>query len=159
MNTPGVRIVDGSQGELREAVRLLFEEYADSLGFDLEFQGFPDELASLPGEYAPPQGRLLLALVGDEAVGCIGLRPLGEDLCELKRLYVRPGLRGQGIARSLAEDAVSAAREIGYSAIVLDTLRSSMAEAIALYCGLGFTETEPYRLNPFPDALYLRLDL
>ena len=159
MNAPAVRIVDASQGELLEAVRLLFEEYADSLGFELEFQGFPDELASLPGDYAPPQGRLLLALAGDEAAGCIGLRPLGGGLCECKRLYVRPGLRGHGIGRRLAEEAIEAAREIGYEAILLDTLRSSMQDAIELYCELGFRETEAYRFNHFPDALYLRLDL
>lgn len=139
-------------------VRDLFEEYAASLGFDLGFQEFERELRELPGEYAPPRGQLLLARVGPERVGCVGLRPLDADTCEMKRLYVRPRHRGTGAGRALAEAAVRAARELGYDRMRLDTV-PSMGAARALYRALGFREIPPYRFNPIPGTTYMEVAL
>ena len=140
-------------------VRELFEEYAAGLGFDLAFQGFEQELDGLPGDYAPPAGRLLLALDGVEAAGCVALRPLDEpDVCELKRLYVRPGFQGQGLGRSLALAAVGAARELGYARVRLDTT-PAMTAAQQLYESLGFREIAPYRHNPIAGTRFLELKL
>jgi ribosomal protein S18 acetylase RimI-like enzyme len=139
-------------------VRRLLEEYAASIGFDLAFQGFERELNDLPGEYAPPHGALLVARVGAEAVGCAGLRPLGPGVCELKRLYVRPGNRRSGAGRALTEAAIAAGRTLGYERMRLDTV-PSMEAARALYRSLGFREIEPYRYNPIPGTAYMELDL
>jgi len=141
-----------------KAIRGLFQEYAASLGFDLCFQGFEQELAELPGCYAPPHGCLLLAVDGGEHVGCAALRPLGIGVCEMKRLYVRPAHRGQRIGRPLATLVIEEARRIGYRTMRLDTI-STMAEAIALYRSLGFRETEPYTHNPIPGAVFFELGL
>lgn len=137
-----------------ERVRALFREYEQSLGVDLCFQGFAQELASLPGAYAPPRGRLLLALDGAEPVGCVALRPLGDDVCEMKRLYLRPTLRGRGAGRQLAERIIAEARAIGYRAMRLDTL-PAMKDAIAMYERLGFRPIAPYYANPVPGTRYL----
>lgn len=136
----------------------LFREYAASLGMDLAFQQFSEELASLPGKYAPPSGRLLLAYVGEKPAGCVALRPLKDGACEMKRLYVRPDLRGKGLGRRLVQQLLDGARQAGYSRIYLDTL-PSMREAIALYESFGFRDTEPYCRNPAPGARFLALDL
>src|SRR5687768_3249128 len=140
------------------AVRQLFEQYAASLAIDLCFQHFESELASLPGAYAPPRGALFLSHSDGFTVGCIGLRPFSDFVGELKRLYVVPAFRGRGIARSLVSAAIGAARRIGYSALVLDTL-ASMQPAIALYESFGFERTDAYYANPLPDVLYFRASL
>ena len=151
-------IVRVETAEELAAVGGLFREYADSLGIDLSFQDFEAECANLPGDYAPPGGRLLLAACGSQLAGCVALRRLSAGTCEMKRLYVRPAFRGKGIGRSLAAAVIDEARKIGYLSMRLDTL-ASMTEANALYRSLGFRPISPYRHNPIPDALFLELEL
>ncbi|RDS82906.1 GNAT family N-acetyltransferase [Dyella monticola] len=136
----------------------LFREYADSLGVDLGFQRFDDEVASLPGKYAPPAGRLLLAWQGNEVLGCVALRPLHEKSCEMKRLYVRPQARGMQLGRKLAERLCEEARAAGYTRMCLDTL-PSMATAQGLYRSMGFEPIEPYVFNPIEGTKFLALVL
>lgn len=146
------------------SARHLFGEYAASLGVDLCFQGFAGELAGLPGDYAAPQGRLLLARRGSVDVGCVALRPLRDaadtqaGAGEIKRLYVRPSARGGGLGRALIEAVIEHARAIGYREIRLDTL-ATMGEARALYASLGFRECEPYCDNPIPGTSWMALSL
>lgn len=141
-------------------VRVLFREYAQSLGFALDFQDFESELTTLPGEYAEPRGTILLAhSPAGDPWGVVALRPLDDDgACEMKRMYVRPEARGQGLGRILGEAIVAAAKERGYRAMRLDTI-DSMTAAIALYRSLGFREIHAYRFNPMPGALYFEAAL
>jgi ribosomal protein S18 acetylase RimI-like enzyme len=141
-------------------VRVLFREYAQSLGFALDFQGFESELATLPGEYAEPRGTILLAHSPQgEPWGVVALRPLDDDgACEMKRMYVRPEARGQGLGRILGKAIVAAAKERGYRAMRLDTI-DTMTAAIELYRSLGFREIGAYRFNPMPGALFFEAPL
>jgi ribosomal protein S18 acetylase RimI-like enzyme len=139
-------------------VRMLFREYADALGVDLCFQGFDSELAELPGKYAIPTGRLLLAWRGAEVIGGVAMRAIDTSTCEMKRLYVRPQARGERLGRRLAERVCLEAREAGYARICLDTL-PMMTAAQELYRSLGFEPIEPYVFNPVPGSLFLGLDL
>jgi GNAT superfamily N-acetyltransferase len=153
-----MQICQASSPDQIGLVRTLFEEYAASLEIDLCFQRFADELARLPGIYAPPRGRLLLARSHDATVGCAALRPLEETICELKRMYVRPSFRSQGIGRALAEAIVAAAREIGYSKMRLDTL-TEMTAARRLYESLGFTHRAAYYETPLVHTVFMELNL
>ncbi len=164
-----MRITIAASGGDIDDVRGLFREYADSLGFDLCFQGFENELAGLPGEYASPEGILLLAKIGEKAAGCVGLRPLqnstwqeaNSKYCEMKRLYVRPEFRGRALGRRLVERIIAAAEspERGYHRMRLDTIGSQMALAVALYRKFGFYEISPYRHNPVSGVLYMERKL
>ena len=139
--------------------RELFLEYAQSLGFSLCFQNFEKELAGLPGDYAPPDGRLFLAEQDGQLAGCGALHRLDATSAEMKRLYVRSGFRGLGLGRRLAERILAEARSIGYLRVRLDTVAGTMDDAIALYRRMGFREIEPYRANPMAGALYMEMDL
>lgn len=136
----------------------LIREYAASLGIDLSYENFELEMAEFPGAYARPEGRVLIAVEGGIAVGVVGLRKLSSEICEMKRMYVRPGFRQRGIGRMLAKKAIEKARDIGYDRVRLDTL-SRLKEAVSLYRSLGFKEIGPYRVNPQKDVVYMELDL
>lgn len=153
-----VNIVEADSQERVAIVHQLFREYADSLGIDLCFQNFDEELKTLPGKYVPPAGRLLLALVDNQAAGCVALRRIDDETCEMKRLFVKPMFRGKNIGKQLALNVIEQARAIGYARMLLDTL-PSMKEAIKLYGSLGFAMTEPYRLNPVKGAMFMELKL
>lgn len=159
---PRIELLAPQDAEQLNACRAMFREYAEALGVDLCFQGFDDELAALPGEYAEPSGALLLAYCDGELAGCGALRPLREadepNACEMKRLYVRRAFRRFGLGRLLAEALIDAARARGYSAMLLDTL-DDMEAARELYTSLGFAEVPPYYFNPIPGAHYLRVAL
>ena len=139
--------------------RQLFEEYAAWLGFNLCFQNFDKELAELPGEYTPPSGRLFLANEDYQMAGCVALRRIGDGIGEMKRLYVRPEFRGQGLGRTLTETLLQEAREIGYRRVRLDTLPGKMDQAIAMYRSLGFKDIERYYNNPVEGAAFMELPL
>jgi putative acetyltransferase len=141
-----------------ETARDLFREYAKAIAIDLCFQNFAEELAGLPGKYAPPAGRLLLAFEGGRVAGCVAVRPIAEGICEMTRLYVPSAFRGKGIGRRLAQASLAAADEIGYQRMRLDTL-ASMKEAIALYESLGFVRIAPYYHNPSPQAVFMERTL
>ena len=147
-----------SAGDIEQA-RELFREYAAWVEIDLCFQNFEKELAELPGDYVPPNGRLLLASHNGQLAGCIALRKIGEGVCEMKRLFVRDAFRGQRIGRNLVEFVIREARETGYERIRLDTLPPKMNDAIKLYRSFGFQEIEPYYNNPVPGAKFMELSL
>jgi len=147
-----------SPAQIAQARELLLE-YAKSLGFSLCFQSFDQELAGLPGDYALPDGRLLLAEYDGRLAGCVVLHKLEPETCEMKRLYLRPQFRGKGLGRMLAETIISEARKIGYRRMRLDTVEPIMKDAVALYRLLGFKEIAPYRPNPIEGAMYMELEL
>ena len=164
--TKRIDIVSADTSAQIEAIRELFQEYAAALSFNLCFQSFEEELARLPGEYAPPSGALLLGLVDNQPAGCVALHKLnGEmagraaDICEMKRLYVRPEFRGAGLGRRLIDAILRSATAIGYSRMRLDTIPSEMGMAVKMYQQLGFVEIARYRPNPIPGAKYMELDL
>ena len=147
-----------SAGQIAQA-RELFLEYAQSLGFSLCFQSFDQELAGLPGDYAPPDGRMLLAEFEGQLAGCVALHKLDGNICEMKRLYLRQQFRGKGLGRALAETIIAEARAIGYQRMRLDTVEPVMKDAVAMYRRLGFQEIAPYRANPIEGAMYMELQL
>ena len=159
---PPVDIAIAADPALVDAARALFREYAEQLGVDLDFQGFEDELAALPGDYDEPRGTLLLAWVDGELAGCCALRPADDvdyaNAAEMKRLFVRRAFRGFGLGRQLAEAVLASALQRGYDSVLLDTL-DDMESARALYQDLGFEEIPPYYHNPLPGAHYLKVDL
>lgn len=154
-----IDFVQVSSGDDIARARELFREYETWIQTDLCFQSFEQELAGLPGKYAPPEGRLLLAFQGEQLAGCVALRKIGEGVCEMKRLFVRPDFHGKGLGRRLIDQVVKEAREIGYQRMRLDTLPPRMNKAIGLYRRLGFKEIEPYYDNPVPGALFMELQL
>lgn len=162
MTRPHIQLITPTLTTQIDATRLIFRDYAAGLGIDLCFQDFDAELLALPGDYAPPRGALLLALVNGVVAGCCALRPIDSsdyvNAAEMKRLYVRPGFRGLGLGRQLAEAILDAARLAGYDAVLLDTL-DDMEIARAMYQELGFKEIPPYYHNPLAGAHYLKADL
>lgn len=162
MDPPQIQIVTPDTPELIEAARGILREYADALPVDLCFQGFDEELATLPGEYGPPAGALLLAFVDGALAGCVALRPLADvdyaNACEMKRLFVRRPFRRLGLGRLLAQALLDRATQAGHSVMLLDTL-DDMEAARGLYAALGFVEIAPYYYNPIAGAHYLKVTL
>lgn len=154
-----VEIIEARSPEQIDAARVLFREYEAWLGLDLCFQGFEDELASLPGRYASPEGRLFLAGLEGKTVGCIALRRLEEKVCEMKRLYVRAEAHGRGIGIELIEKLLDAARETGYERMRLDTFPDKMGRAVDLYSSLGFVQIPGYYDAPHDGVIFMELDL
>ena len=159
---PRIDLVHPAGAELLQECALIFREYAGGLGVDLAFQDFDAELATLPGDYRPPRGQLLLAIVEGVVAGCGALRPLPDcdypNACEMKRLYVRPAFRGSGIGRLLVQALIDDATRAGYSSVLLDTL-DEMESARWLYASFGFDEIPPYYFNPIAGAHYLKAEL
>ncbi|HMV01561.1 MAG TPA: GNAT family N-acetyltransferase, partial [Rhodocyclaceae bacterium] len=156
--TATLRTLTADHAAELEHVRQFFRNYAAWLGVDLSFQNFDQEMASLPGAYAAPQGRLFFAEVDGRPAGCVGIRPLSEGVCEMKRLYVSPDERGHGVGILLALEAIKAAKAIGYRHILLDTL-PAMRMAVRLYRELGFQEAPAYYQTPIEGTIFLTLDL
>ncbi|MFZ0798581.1 MAG: GNAT family N-acetyltransferase [Terriglobales bacterium] len=152
-----IDLIDATLPEHIEQARALFLEYGSSLGFSLCFQSFDEEVKNLPGAYGRPNGILLLARYADHAAGCIALRKLEAGICEMKRLYVRPGYRGRGLGRMLVERLIAEARAIGYERMRLDTIESAMMDAVALYRRMGFREIAAYSSIPIESALWMEL--
>ena len=155
----GVVFVQVESAQQIAQARELFLEYAESLGFSLCFQSFDQELSGLPGDYVPPDGRLLLAEFNGALAGCVALHRLEPKICEMKRLYLRPQFRGKRLGRALAETIIAQARAIGYERMRLDTVEPIMNDAVAMYRRLGFKEIAPYRTNPIEGAMYMELTL
>jgi putative acetyltransferase len=163
----GLSFIQASSPTQVAQARELFLEYAESLGFSLCFQNFDQELAGLPGGYAPPDGRLLLVEYEGALAGCVALHKIalrneseaGSEVCEMKRLYLRPAFRGKGLGRALADRIIAEARQIGYKRMRLDTVEPVMKDAVAMYRRIGFREIAPYCNNPMPGALYMELQL
>ena len=159
MGNPRLVVTQAKSPAQIAQARELFVEYAQALGFSLCFQNFDQELAGLPGDYAPPGGRLLLAEYRGQLAGCVALHQLGPGICEMKRLYLRPQFRGKGLGRVLAEIVIAEGRAMGCRQMRLDTVEPVMPNAVAMYRRLGFKEIEPYCPNPIDGALYMELEL
>jgi GNAT superfamily N-acetyltransferase len=153
-----LRVFQAQTDKDLETIKTLFAEYADSLGFDLDFQNFEEELTNLSGEYIDSAGCLLLAEYKGQIVGCVGLKQFGDGICEMKRLYVRPEFRGLGIGKALAKDVIKEAKKIGYNRMRLDMVLPRDAPR-ELYISLGFKDIEPYRYNPIEGAVFMELTL
>jgi GNAT superfamily N-acetyltransferase len=153
---PELRLVEVAGGEDLERIRELFLAYSRDLPFDLSFQNFEDELSALPGRYARPTGCMLLAMWTGEPAGCVALRQIGDGVCEMKRLFVRPALRGKGIGRALAQAIIEEARQIGYKHMRLDTV---LEPAKSLYRSLGFREIPPYQHVPVEGVVFMESEL
>jgi GNAT superfamily N-acetyltransferase len=153
-----MEIIEAASAEHIGIARDLFEEYQSWFGLPLCFQNFDDELTGLPGDYAPPEGRLFLAFEGGSPAGCAALRNLGDGACEMKRLYVRDDFRGHGVGIALIERLLAVARAAGYTRVRLDTYPPRMAKAVSLYESLGFREIEPYYHNPYGETLFMELE-
>jgi GNAT superfamily N-acetyltransferase len=154
-----MRLIQATTKEEIDLARVLFQEYAASLGFSLCFQNFDQELADLPGKYAPPSGRLLLAYADNDLAGCIALRKLDDDTCEMKRLFIRSEFRQHGFGRLLIEKIIDEAKASGYRRMRLDTLPGKMDSAIRLYERFGFHDVPPYYDSPVAGTRYLELAL
>ena len=154
-----MEIIQANNPDHLEQARALFREYEAWLGLDLCFQNFEKELSELPGQYAPPEGRLLLAYEDGGLAGCVALRRLSDEICEMKRLFLRQAFHGRGMGRELVNSILAEARSIGYRRMRLDTLSEHMGSAIALYRSLGFKEIGPYYNNPVSGALFMEIEL
>ena len=152
-------IISAQTPDQIKEIRRLFREYERWLGLDLCFQNFEQELANLPGKYAEPTGRLFLIRVENKAAGCIALRKIDDEVCEMKRLYVRENFRGSNFGKQLIERLIKDAKEIGYKKMRLDTLPEKMPRAVKLYKSYGFRQIEPYYDNPYREALFMELNL
>ena len=153
-----IKIIEANSDELIAQTKSLFLEYAESLDFSLCFQNFDNELENFPSQYSPPTGNLFLALSENEPIGCVGVRSIEKDICEMKRLYVNPGYRRKGAGKELTISAIKSGKALGYEHMRLDTL-SSMEGANQLYKSLGFIEIDPYRDNPIAGAIYMEMNL
>jgi len=154
-----MKLIQTTKWEQIEAARELFNEYATELAINMCFQNFDEELRTLPGKYAPPDGRLLLAYTDKELAGCIALRKLDDRTCEMKRLFIRPKFRGKGYGRKMIDSLIEQARDIGYERMWLDSLPGKMDAAIALYRQLGFKDIPAYYDNPLESVIYLERKL
>ncbi len=154
-----ISIAQAESADEIEKIRTLFREYEVWLGLDLCFQGFEEELRTLPGSYARPDGRLNLVTVDGLDAGCIALRKLDETVCEMKRLYIRPDFRGHKIGKKLVQNLIDEARKIGYLKMRLDTYPPKMAKAVSLYQTHGFKPIPPYYENPHDAVLFMELAL
>ena len=154
-----LNIIQAESAEQIEQARVLFREYESWLGLDLCFQGFEQELRDLPGKYAKPSGRLFLAYADDELAGCIAMRNLEDGICEMKRLYVRDGFRGQKVGVRLIEKLIDEAQKENYSRMRLDTFPRKMGKAVSLYESHGFRQIPPYYENPYDGVMFMELDL
>lgn len=155
--TQTYQIIEVSSKEEIKAVKALFLEYQKWLNVSLCFQGFNEELAGLPGKYAPPEGRLYLVKAGNEYIGCIGLRKISNGICEMKRLYIKPEHQGRGLGKKLVQLLIEDAKQIGYSSMRLDTIKEKMPNAVDIYEKHGFKKIEKYYDNPNPHTLFMEL--
>ena len=159
MENNNIEILPVNTPELTEETKRLFREYEKWLNVSLCFQGFEEEVNTLPGKYSPPEGRLYIVKYDSKYSGCIALRKIEDGICEMKRLFLKEGLRGKGIGNTLVTKIINDAKAIGYKTMRLDTIKEKMPKAVEIYTKHGFVETEQYYHNPNPHTLFLELDL